>query len=215
MRTQGPVGTTVRYICLADGQNRLGALRGLLNRDELTRMNRLDTTALRDAYAITHGSVRVLLAQYSGVHPRDLRFSRRPQGKPETVAPARAAGVHWNLSTSGDWALLGISPHRPVGVDLERIRVPAAAVLGLARYFPRTDRQFLRSLPEARRSRAYHGLWVRKEAWAKARGLGVVHALRQPVADGFADDPGAVHDLAAPTGYVAAVCLAAPEADHP
>ena len=206
--TRTSAGPVVRYIRLAEERRCGPMLRGLLDDDERDRMRRLPTAALRENYALVHGRVRMVLAEFCDVDPVELHYSLGPRGKPETVAPAAAVGVHWNLSTSGDWALLGISPGRPVGVDLELVRVRPAAVPSLARYFPRSDREEIAAVSPAERPRAYHRTWVRKEAWAKARGLGVIHALRHPVAEMRANEPGGrVCDIDAPDGYVAAVCL--------
>ncbi len=91
------------------------------------------------------------------------------QGKP--VLPADCP--HFNLSHSDDLALLAVSASGPVGIDLEQIR-PDLEWMPLARrYFHLDEWQALTGLPPNQQREAFFAVWVRKEAWLKALGVGL------------------------------------------
>jgi phosphopantetheinyl transferase len=122
--------------------------------------------------------------------------------------PWAEGGPHFNLSHSGELALIAVCADAPVGVDLEadrRLRNPP----GLARRIC-TDRELAAVTASPDLNAALLRLWVRKEAVAKAEGGGLSTALSGiDVLDPLVDARGTswcVHDLAPPgPGYVAAV----------
>lgn len=148
-----------------------------------------------DVWILPAGQARTALARL--LNHRELQ--RDANGKPFV-----AGGPHFNLSHSGELALIAICPDAPVGVDLEaprRLRNPD----GLARRMCTP-----RELAHVQSGGDLLRLWVRKEAVAKAHGGGLTVALSgldvlDPVvqADGH---QWLVHDLPDPApGYVAAV----------
>jgi 4'-phosphopantetheinyl transferase len=110
--------------------------------------------------------------------------------------------LRFNLSHSGDGALLAVGWNRELGVDLESVE-PARDILALARrYFSQAEIVELDALPEKDRLVGFYNGWARKEAFIKATGDGLGFPL-----DGFAvrlaprvpaellwirDDPGAL-----------------------
>jgi 4'-phosphopantetheinyl transferase len=132
----------------------------------------------------------------------------RPIARSPTGKPGVTGGPHFNLSHSGDLALIARCADAPVGVDLEHARALRNPT-GLARRMCSP-----RELTWAGRSpdlnAALLRLWVRKEAVAKAEGGGLETALSGiDVLDPIATARGSrwfVHDLPDPApGYLAAV----------
>ncbi len=130
-------------------------------------------------------------------------IERAENGKPWVVG-----GPHFNLSHSGDLALIAVCGDAPVGVDLERVhelRNPD----GLGRRMC-SARELDWAGAAVDLSAALLRLWVRKEALAKAEGGGIATALSGiDVLDPLVSARGAswfVHDLPEPApGYLAAV----------
>jgi phosphopantetheinyl transferase len=126
--------------------------------------------------------------------------------------PFLPGGPHFNLSHSGDLALVAVCADAPVGVDLEAARVLRNRE-GLARRMcSERELEFLAGAEDA--NAALLRLWVRKEAVAKAEGGGISTALSGiDVLSPLVHARGAdwfVCDLPAPAdGYVAAVAWAA------
>lgn len=119
----------------------------------------------RHRFAAVRGWVRAELAERQGTRPQDLRFSFGPEGKPHL------AGLEWNLTHEGDWALLVVSADGPVGVDLARSPADADDLAPVA--CTPTERAYLSGLPAARRPDAFGRLWSIKEALVKAWGRGL------------------------------------------
>jgi phosphopantetheinyl transferase len=149
--------------------------------------------------AVPRAEVEAELARLLG----GREVARDANGKP-VVVDGGGGELHFNVSHSGDWALIAISEDSPVGVDIERPRVfrnPA----GLARRVC-TARE-LEHVRGGEDQAELLRLWVRKEAVAKADGSGLLMALGElDVVERLVAGGWLVDDLPAPApGYVAAV----------
>jgi len=89
----------------------------LLCAQERARAERLLRATL---WARSRGMLRALLGRYLDRDPRGLRFELGPQGKPALRGRAgRARQLRFNLSHSGELALVAVTAGREVGVDVE------------------------------------------------------------------------------------------------
>jgi 4'-phosphopantetheinyl transferase len=124
---------------------------------ELDRASRFHFEADRRRWSRSRSALRTILSRYIGIPQLDLEFRIGEHGKPALENP----GPHFNLSHSGDWAVVAVSAQAPVGIDVERVRenVDIAALL---RRLGETD------LPEARD--ACFRRWAHREARSKAHG---------------------------------------------
>lgn len=158
------------------------ACRGLLSADELARAERLADARAYRRFVVTRGTLRNLLGDRLGEHPRSVPIEEGPSGKPRLGGGGR---LRFNVSHSGDLALVCIVEGTEVGVDLEGLRpVPDASAIARRRFSPAeasfieggqggvadggvsdVDRRFLRC-------------WTRKEAILKAMGAGLDFDLR-------------------------------------
>ena len=104
-------------------------------------------------------------------------------GKPRLVSPGR---LEFNLSHSGDHALLAVSRERPVGVDIEVVRPIRERDSIVSRYFTDAERISFDAVPPPLRDDHFFRLWTRKEAFLKALGVGLSGGLdRVEVGSGF------------------------------
>lgn len=159
---------------------RLRRLERRLAPDERNRLRRVRPAGVRRRLAASRGQLREILAPYLGVGPEAVRLETRPTGKP-VLAGGRAdgAGLHFNLSHSGDLLLVAVARGLPVGVDLEAVRsVPSAAALA-RRFFSERERASFETAPEPVRDRLFLTVWTRKEACVKALGDGFWAAARR------------------------------------
>ena len=99
-----------------------------LSEDEVARANRFRFEEDRIRWIRARSSLRLILSRYAGSDPAELVFCYGKHGKPALVG---ATGVEFNLSHSGDWAMVAVARSVPVGVDIERMRanVDIAALL--------------------------------------------------------------------------------------
>jgi 4'-phosphopantetheinyl transferase len=147
----------------------------LLDDAERDRADRL-TVPQRRRFVVAHGMLRVLVGRAAGIAPHEVRWRYGPLGKPEPDVPGPA--LHVNLSTSDELALIGLSRAGPIGVDVEQVRRDVPVRRWADRFFPSADRAAVLAAPPASAATVYFALWTRKEAWAKAQGLGVIDGLR-------------------------------------
>jgi 4'-phosphopantetheinyl transferase len=168
-----------------------------LDSDELARAARFLSETARRRFTAAHGVLRRILSRYTGIAAAALRFERTEFGKPYLLGTP----VHFNLAHSGTLALYAVA-RAEVGVDLEQVR-PEVDVLGIARRFlPEPEVLELRALAGEEQRRAFFRLWTRREAYLKARGVGI-RGLGEPIAPGFF-----LADLAPGPGYLGAVACA-------
>lgn len=147
---------------------------------ERGRLERIRIEEARAQFAIAHVLLRGLLSRYAGVGPADWVFVAGPHGRPEIAAPSEWAGrLRFNLSHTRGLVACGLARDRDLGVDVERPG-RAAHVLGVARRFfaPAEAGAVLAVHEEAERRRRFFEIWTLKEAYIKARGLGLSLSLQ-------------------------------------
>ncbi|HZQ20700.1 MAG TPA: 4'-phosphopantetheinyl transferase superfamily protein [Terriglobales bacterium] len=104
--------------------------------------------------------------------PNKIRFFYQPNGKPELVAAQNNIGLNFNLSHSKDFAIIGVTLGRRIGVDVEGYR--ALEFLEIARrYFSPSEYRQLSALPLNELQKNFFACWSRKEAFLKALGEGI------------------------------------------
>jgi 4'-phosphopantetheinyl transferase len=171
----------------------------------------------RIRYCAAHTSLRSILGIVTGLPPEDIKFGTDINGKPVVQATER---LHFNLSHSGEWALVALSSDHAVGIDIEahyalEVNVVALQVLSADEHVA------LDALPMDERSGAFFTCWTRKEALAKGIGIGLDFPFTQ-VSVGVTESPlfpsvprlastWRIVDLQTPIGYSAA--LAGPRLD--
>jgi 4'-phosphopantetheinyl transferase len=132
----------------------------------------LDDPVKRRRHELAHAAQDQILAAYLDVEPPDLEYAELSGGKPILADGA----LEFNLSHSGDLALVAVSRDLQVGVDLEHPRSFRNAA-GMAKRIC-TARE-LAHLARAGNEDELLRLWVRKEAVVKATGEGLVQAVNQ------------------------------------
>ena len=149
---------------------------GTLSADEQRRAASYKRPVDRDRFAHTRGALRLLLSAYCGVVPERLEWLVSPEGKPRLDPACGADGIEFNVSHSGEIALVAISRRR-VGIDVERLR-PGVDCLAIARrYFSPREVAQLESLDDGELVPAFFRCWTRKEAFVKATGKGIASGL--------------------------------------
>jgi 4'-phosphopantetheinyl transferase len=149
------------------------ALKGLLSEDELRRAERFHFPHDRSRFVIARGTLREILSLYVGLPPELLRFGQNAYGKPELVGEPGVTRVRFNLSHSGGLALYAVAAGREVGVDIEVVREGVPCEELAENYFSRREVAALLALPVGYRRQAFFECWTRKEAYIKARGVGL------------------------------------------
>ena len=153
--------------------------RDLLSLDERATADRFVFQADRARYVAAHTALRTLLGDRLGRDPRTLRFARTSRGKPHLID----SPVRFNLSHSGDYAVIGICGSAEIGVDTEQVRSSIDYRDISERYFSTVELAWLMDAPGDQQRERFYRLWVVKEAFLKATGEGLGTALHEIVVE--------------------------------
>jgi 4'-phosphopantetheinyl transferase len=146
------------------------ACAALLSREEREHWQSFRHEERRRESLATRALARIALSHVHPTRPEDWNFAANAQGKPHTEPDC---GLRFNLSNSAALVACLVAKGAEVGVDLEPLE-RAEQILHLAEMvFSAQEREQLGALAtEGQRDRAL-SLWTLKEAYIKARGLGL------------------------------------------
>jgi 4'-phosphopantetheinyl transferase len=151
----------------------------ILSDDERDRCRRFHFERDRQHFAIARGALRGILSRYVGLEPSALRFCYGPNGKPSLDGGSNPGPVRFNLSHSGEIAVVAVTSGLEVGIDVEHMRPDFACAEVAERFFSRQEFGDFLKLPESLRVTAFFNCWTRKEAFVKAKGGGLSIPLDQ------------------------------------
>jgi 4'-phosphopantetheinyl transferase len=140
-----------------------------LSTDEAQRASSFHFDKDRNRYVIAHFSLRDVLGRYLEAEPAQLEFSIDEYGKPALLEHK----LEFNLSHSGSFALVAVTQHRIIGVDVERMREGISSHSIARQYFSPAEVAEFDAIPVEQRETAFFACWTRKEAFIKAKGLGL------------------------------------------
>jgi Phosphopantetheinyl transferase len=133
----------------------------------------------RNLYVAAHLFLRRTLSRYAPVSPAQWTFSYNTYGKPVIANP----GYKWlqfNLSHTHGMVACAITRDRLVGVDVEKINLssdlPALCQYALT---PIEIMDVLSACDKEEQARRFFTYWTLKEAYIKARGIGLSLPLQQ------------------------------------
>ena len=173
----------------------------------------------RRAHARTQ-SCRIL-ARYLGCSPRYVSIERTANGKPTLDGGKAVDGLSFNLTHSGNLAVMAVARGCRVGVDVEQVRPTSGIAALAARFLSPDEARSIAKKQGAKRGLAFFRTWSRKEAYLKAMGGRVPADLRRfevgEVAGGVprvartslenGDSVFSLHDLEVAEGYVGALAV--------
>lgn len=156
------------------------------------------TVACGGSRDTAHSALRRILSRYTGVPEDALRFGRNEHGKPYLLP----ASVYFNLSHSGQYAVIAVCTCSPVGIDIEdtgrRIRNGHKIA---ERVFLPEEAAYLDRLAEPERTLCFFRYWTRTESFLKAIGTGLSASFAdKKIQKAYAS--WTVTELPAPDGYI-------------
>ncbi|MGH7311905.1 MAG: 4'-phosphopantetheinyl transferase family protein, partial [Candidatus Rokuibacteriota bacterium] len=131
----------------------------------------------RRRFIAGRGLLRAVLARYLGTAASAVRIRGDAGRKPQLHGPDDG-GLRFNVAHSEDLALYAVAWQREVGIDVERIRPELDWAALAARFFSPPERAALAGAG-AEAAALFTRLWVAKEAYLKATGLGLAGRLDQ------------------------------------
>lgn len=187
----------------------------VLSAEEWMRARRYSSSQVARRFIVRRGLLRRILGKYLDHSPKEIRIEFNAYGKP-FLAPGMCSDLQFSLSDSGEMAALAVGFKDPLGIDIERLQTEkgfdCTYPLGSSVLVANRDEETAsptESLPFVK-------AWTRREAVAKAEGVGLQMLPGRSEIDGLADYMSLtscadialfrqgfyVHALTLPAGYV-------------
>jgi 4'-phosphopantetheinyl transferase len=126
----------------------------------------------RRRFALRRSALRRILGAYLERSPADVAIVLAARSKPELACPGDPP-LRFNVSHSGEIALVGVTRGADLGVDVEVIRAMADRDSVARQVFSPAEREEYESLADEDRTAGFFNGWTRKEAFLKAQGEGL------------------------------------------
>ncbi|WP_206453606.1 4'-phosphopantetheinyl transferase family protein [Aurantimonas marina] len=156
--------------------------RALLDADECQRYKRYRVDGAREEFLVGKALVRTTLSRYRPVAPESWCFTANRYGRPE-ISGGDDDGLTFNLSHTRGVAALAVARHCDLGVDVETVSRDSAVRDLAGRYFAPAEASYVRAAEGPAIRERFFAFWTLKEAYIKARGMGLALPL-----DGFCFD---------------------------
>lgn len=151
----------------------------VLSSDERARAERFHFQIDRRHFIVARAHLRMILSRYINIAPAEVRFKYSEHGKPMLAGNERDGEIKFNVAHSGGIALFAFTRAGEIGVDLEFIRPEIAGDDIARRFFSAAELACLKRIPAPARQQAFFDCWTRKEAFVKAKEIGLSLALDQ------------------------------------
>lgn len=130
-------------------------------------------------YVVSHAAMRNILAKQLNISHQKIIFEISGNGKPFI----QKNPLQFNLSHSEEIAMLAISCHGDVGIDVEYMK-DFVDVMGITqRFFHPIELNQLQKIDAEDRLRHFYYCWTAKEAYLKAKGVGIANHLKMFAVD--------------------------------
>lgn len=185
--------------------DRLMGYAPLLSEAERIRWRRFLVRDAADQYLVGRALLRTTLSRYAPVPAKAWVFTTNAYGCPYVSEPASFRALRFNLSHTAGLVACAVTSGGEVGIDVENTARQVDPLELAPTVFAKPEIEQVAATPQTDRRALFFAYWTLKEAYIKARGLGVSLAL-----DGFWFDL----DGAVPRIHFAAGCPDWPERWH-
>lgn len=170
----------VWHVSLASSGTSVGQLNHLLSPAERARADRFHFKMDCERFTVGRACLRIILGRYLQTDPAVIEFTYGKYGKPQlTTATDELGQFKFNLAHSHNSALYAFTLGREIGIDIERISPEFAREEIAERFFSASEVELLSRVPSQMRPEAFFTCWTRKEAFVKAKGIGLSLPLDQ------------------------------------
>lgn len=194
----------------------------LLAPAERARAARFGTDELRRRWIAGRGALRIVLGRLLVVAPQDVDIRRGRRGRPELAQPR----FDFNVSHTGNVAVIGVTRHGRIGIDVERSDRSVDADRLARKFLAPGERDALAGMPEDTRRERFLRHWTCKEAMSKATADGLIAPFgrmhvdidRVELLEGpppYLPADWALHAVTAPPPYLVTAALWQPPATNP
>lgn len=164
----------------ATGDDLLDRYQALLDPAERERWQRFRVRGAADQYLIARALLRTSLSRYAAVPSDAWAFETNAYGCPYLAPSLAHHGLRFNLSHTDGLVACAISRGGEVGIDVENATRDVDPLSLAPTVFAAPEISDIEATAPAERTERFFAYWTLKEAYIKARGMGVSLAL-----DGF------------------------------
>jgi 4'-phosphopantetheinyl transferase len=145
---------------------------GLLSPEERARHARFLNERAQHEYLITRALCRTVLSRYADVPPVDWRFKVNQWGRPEIASPA-GGHLRFNLSNTRGLVACAVALEGEIGLDAEAVDRGGDLLEIAERFMAAPEAAAIRALLPSDQPFRFFTYWTLKEAYIKARGMGL------------------------------------------
>ena len=158
---------------------RVQQLAQTLSVDEWVRAERFRFEVNRRRFIVARSVLRSILGRYLDVEPAQVQLCYGRYGKPYLHPDLNPDMIRFNVAHAQQLAVYAFTRARQIGIDLEYVR-PMSRMQQIAEQFMSTrELALLSKLPVGQQQEAFYLCWTCKEAYIKAKGIGLEQPLAQ------------------------------------
>jgi 4'-phosphopantetheinyl transferase len=158
---------------------RVQQLAQTLSADERARANRFRFEIHRARFIVARATLRVILSHYLDIEPDQVQLCYGPHGKPYLHEDMNQALIRFSVAHSHQLAVYALTRAREIGIDLEYTHPVPHIEQTAAGFMTRGELARLSALPAGQQQEAFYLCWTCKEAYVKARGVGLGQPLER------------------------------------
>lgn len=155
--------------------SKLGHLDGL-SPSEKQQHQRFANKVLKQKYAICHQLKRQVLAKHLGQAADQIQILTTETGKPYLCPEHNLENIHFNLSHTNHYLMIGVTAGQSIGVDIEELRQQDSLAIA-KRFFHPAETAYIQQTDDP--NTTFIEIWVQKEAYVKQSGIGIASGLEK------------------------------------
>lgn len=126
---------------------------------------------------MAHCALRSILGNLLGTTPAEVILESGVHRKPSLIRELNVNQWEFNMSRSGDRAIIAVTRRRRIGIDIELITQGYDDLREVATTFSTRELCKLDTMPREEAAQAFYRCWTRKEAFLKGIGIGILGQL--------------------------------------
>lgn len=160
-------------------QDLLHSYRELLSETELAQEKRFYFDRHKHRFLVTRALVRDVLSRYAPIAPEAWVFAKNTYGKPSIANESTTENglneklISFNISHTDGLIVLAVTKAAAIGIDTENSAKRNAALDAAQHFFAPSESAALLALPTVEQHDRFFLYWTLKEAYIKARGMGL------------------------------------------
>ena len=151
----------------------LAGFHRLLSEDEIARHQRFRFEKDKQHFLVSHALMRMVLSEYAEVPPQQWQFDFNSHGRPELARSHALPWLRFNLSHTNGLVACVVTESVDCGIDVENLTRHCDYRAIARKMFSSAENECLDQLMGEQQAERFFSYWTLKEAYVKARGLGL------------------------------------------